>query len=331
MSAVLRSFRTAAAIAGLGALAACGGGEPGADAAKPPLIAVIPKGTTHEFWKSIHAGAVQGSRDAGVDIYWKGPSKDDDRDAQIRVVEDAISRRVDGIVIAPSDNKALVRPLEDAVRQGIPVVVIDSPIDWEGKVSYIGTDNYDGGVVGARTLAGLLGGKGKVILMRYFEGSGSTMAREEGFLNTIKQEYPGLELLSGNQYGGSTTESCYATAENLLNSYKAVDGIFCACEPTIFGMLRALQDSGRAGQIKVVGFDATEKLLEGLRAGHIHGLVLQNPFKMGQLGVQAMADHLAGRPVDKLIDTGTLVATKENLETPAIQAVIHLEFDRWLK
>ncbi len=311
-------------------LGACGGGSaPGEPGRK--LIAVIPKGTTHEFWKSIHAGAVQGSRDASVEIYWKGPSKDDDRDAQIRVVEDAISRGVDGIVIAPSDNKALVRPLASAVKEGIPVVVIDSPIDWEGIISYIGTDNYDGGVVGARTLAGMLGGQGKVILMRYFEGSGSTMAREQGFLDIMGKEFPAIEILSANQYGGSTTESCYATAENLLNSFSQVDGIFCACEPTIFGMLRALQDSGRAGKITVVGFDATEKLLEGLRAGHIHGLVLQNPFRMGQLGVTAMADHLAGKTVPRLVDTGTLVATKDNLETPEIQAVIHLDFDRWLK
>lgn len=302
-----------------------------AEGPQAPLIAVIPKGTTHEFWKSIHAGAVQGSRDAGVAIYWKGPNKDDDRDAQIRVVEDAISRGVDGIVIAPSDNKALVRPLEEAVKHGIPVIVIDSPIDWEGKVSYIGTDNYDGGVVAARALAGLLGNRGKVILMRYFEGSGSTMAREVGFLDTLAKEFPELEILSSNQYGGATTESCYATAENLLNSYAAVDGIFCACEPTTFGMLRALQDSGRAGKIKVIGFDATEKMLEGLRKGDLHGLVLQNPFRMGELGVRAMADHLAGRPVEKLVDTGTVVATRENLETPEIQSLIHLDFSRWLE
>lgn len=310
------------------ALAACGGGA--ADGGKP-LIAVIPKGTTHEFWKSIHAGAVQGSRDAGVEIYWKGPSKDDDRDAQIRVVEDAISRGVDGIVIAPSDDKALVRPLEEAVKEGIPVVVIDSPIDWEGKISYIGTDNYQGGVVGARTLAGLLGGEGRVMMMRYFEGSGSTMARETGFLDTVAKEFPRLEIVSAGQYGGSTTESCYATAENLLNAHPRLDGIFVACEPTTFGMLRALQDSGRAGSIKVVGFDATEKLLEGLRQGHLHGLVLQNPFAMGRMGVEAMAAHLRGEPQPKLVDTGTRVATAANLETPEIRELIHLEFDRWLK
>lgn len=319
--------RGLALVAGLALLAACGGGAGGGK----PLIAVIPKGTTHEFWKSIHSGAVQGSWDAGVEIYWKGPSKDDDRDAQIRVVEDAISRGVDGIVIAPSDDKALVRPLEEAVKEGIPVLVIDSPIQWDGKISYIGTDNYQGGVVGARALAGLLGGAGRVLMMRYFEGSGSTMAREIGFLATMEKEFPGIEIVSANQYGGSTTESCYATAENLLNSHPQIDGIFVACEPTTFGMLRALQDSGRAGTIRVVGFDATEKLLEGLRAGHLDGLVLQNPFKMGQLGVQAMADHLAGKPQPKMVDTGTVVATRENLESPEIRALIHLEFDRWLK
>lgn len=328
MNASIPFTRALLLLAAFGCGASCGSQE---DGPRKLQIAVIPKGTTHEFWKSIHAGAVQGARDAGVDITWKGPSKDDDRDAQIRVVEDAISRRVDGIVIAPSDNKALVRPLADAVKNGIPVVVIDSPIDWEGKVSYIGTDNYDGGVVGARALAGMLGGKGKVLLMRYFEGSGSTMAREIGFLDTLAKEFPALEVLSSNQYGGSTTESCYATAENLLNSYPQVAGIFCACEPTTFGMLRALQDSGKAGKVKVVGFDATEKMLEGLRKGHLDGLVLQNPFKMGQLGVRAMADHLAGRPVEKLVDTGTLVATRENLETPEIQALIHLDFSRWLE
>jgi ribose transport system substrate-binding protein len=311
----------------LALLGGCGAEEK----ATGPLIAVIPKGTGHEFWKSIHAGAVQGSRDGGVDIYWKGPSKDDDRDAQIRVVEDAISRGVDGIVIAPCDNKALVRPLEDAMKHGIPVVVIDSPIDWDGKISYIGTDNYDGGVVAARALAGLLGGKGKVLMMRYFEGSSSTMAREVGFLETLQKEFPGLDVLSSSQYGGATTEACYATAENLLISFPQVEGIFCACEPTTFGMLRALQDSGKAGKVKVVGFDATDKMLEGLRKDHLHGLVLQNPFKMGELGVRAMADHLAGRAVEPLVDTGTMVATRENLETPEIQALIHLDFSRWLE
>ncbi|MDA1260241.1 MAG: substrate-binding domain-containing protein [Planctomycetota bacterium] len=326
----MRSPRKAGALAMFALLLASCGGKADANG-DALLIAVIPKGTTHEFWKSIHSGAVQGSRDAGVAIYWKGPSKDDDRDAQIRVVEDAISRGVDGIVIAPSDNRALVRPLEEAVKEGIPVVVIDSPIDWEGKVSYIGTDNYQGGVVGARALAALLDGKGKVLMMRYFEGSGSTMQREIGFLETVAKEFPGLDVISANQYGGSTTESCYATAENLLNAYPQIDGIFVACEPTTFGMLRALQDSGRAGTIKVVGFDATDKLLEGLRTGQLHGLVLQNPFKMGQMGVQAMADHLAGHPQPKLVDTGTVVATKDNLESPEIRDLIHLDFDRWLK
>lgn len=322
----MRALRLAA-VAAVAALAACGGAaDDGA-----PLIAVIPKGTTHEFWKSIHSGAVQGSWEAKVEIYWKGPSKDDDRDAQIRVVEDAISRRVDGIVIAPSDDKALVRPLEEAVKEGIPVVVIDSPIAWEGKISYIGTDNYQGGVVGARALAARLGGRGRALMMRYFEGSSSTVARELGFLDTMAKEFPGIEIVSANQYGGSTTESCYATAENLLNSHPDLDGIFVACEPTTFGMLRALQDAGRAGKIQVIGFDATEKLLEGLRAGHLHGLVLQNPFQMGRLGVTAMAAHLRGEPQPKLVDTGTVVATRENLETPEIRELIHLDFDRWLK
>jgi len=309
--------------------ASCGGSEGETDTGFK--IAVIPKGTTHEFWKSVHSGAKKAEGELDVSIVWQGPQKEDDRNAQVQVVENFISRGIDGIVISPLDETALVPVLKEAKADGIPIVIVDSGVNWDGYESFVATDNREGGVVAARHLAGLLDGKGKVMMMRYVEGSASTSKREIGFLDTIAAEFPNIEIVSANQYGGVTSEACYQTAENLLVGHDDLDGIFCACEPTTFGMLRALQDSGRAGSVRFVGFDATDKLLEGLRNKEIDGLVLQDPFRMGELAVRRMTDHLNGNAVDKFIDTGVSVATPENVDSEEMRALWAVDFDRWLK
>ena len=294
----------------------------GSAAAGRRSIAVIPKGTTHEFWKAIHAGAETAGRTTDCEIIWKGPLREDDRNEQIKVVETFITRRVSGIVIAPLDNTALAPVLKQADAKGIPVIVVDSDVDWDGRVSFIATDNYRGGVLGARKLAELLGGKGKVILMRYLEGSASTMKREAGFLETIQKEFPEIEVASSNQYAGSTVEGAYSTSENLLLNHGDVDGIFCPNESSAFGMLRALQSKGLAGKIKFVGFDPSEKLVQALRDGEIDALVIQDPFAMGDRGVRTMLDHLDGKPVEGRIDTGVEVITKANMQEPRMSSLL---------
>jgi len=298
-------------------------------------VAVIPKGTTHEFWKSIHAGAVKASRELGVDVIWKGPLKEDDREAQISVMEDFISRRVSGIIVAPLDDRALVTPVEDAVRAGIPVVIIDSDLRTDTYVSFAATDNYLGGRLGARHLATLLGGKGKVIMLRCHEGAASTTAREQGFLDEIAT-FKEILVVSANQYGGATTETAYRASENLLGPLMktdgtlSIDGIFTVNESTTFGMLRALQDAALAGKVTFVGFDSSPKLVEALGSGQLHALVLQNPFAMGYEGVKAMVAHLKGESVPKRIDTGVVVATPENMRSPEIAERLSPDLSRWL-
>lgn len=308
-------------------LCGCGPGESGGGALE---IAVIPKGTTHEFWKSIHAGANKAASELGVRVVWKGPAKEDARADQIEVVEDMIARGVDGIVLAPLDDKALVRPCEDAVREGVPVVIIDSGLDWDGYVSFVATDNYRGGVLGALRLGEVMGGKGRALMMRYQEGSASTMKREAGFLDTMRARFPDVEIVSDNQYGGATTESAYRTAENLLSSFPDIEGIFCPNESTTFGMLRALQDAGRAEDVAFVGFDASEKLVEALEAGELDGLVVQNPFRMGEDGVRILVSHLRGEAVDERVDTGVIVATRENMDREDVRALLFPDLERWL-
>ncbi len=285
-------------------------------------IAVIPKGTTHEFWKSIHAGARQAAAELDVAILWKGPQKEDDRAQQITVVEDFISRGVDGIVLAPLDDRALMRPVRDAALEKIPVVIIDSALQGEDFVSFVATDNYQGGVLAARQMGALLDGEGNIFMIRYQAGSASTMKREAGFLDTMGEEFPQVNFLVQDQYAGSTTETAYQLTENLLNRFPDVDGIFCPNESSTFGSLRALQEAGKAGKIIFIGFDSSPKLVEGLKDGHIHGLVLQDPVKMGYLGVRQMVLHLKGQPVEKRIDTGVYMVTKENMGDQRMQSLL---------
>ena len=316
------------------------GQKEGTSAAKYQ-IAVIPKGTTHIFWKSIHAGAVKAEQELkasglNVAIIWKGPLKEDDRESQIRVVEDFVTRGVTGIVLAPLDDAALRMPVKDAVTSNIPVVIIDSGLKSEDYTSFVATDNYIGGRKGGERLAEILGGKGKVIMLRYQEGSASTMNREQGFLDVLKEKYPDIEVVSSNQYGGATTESAYMASENLLAPLRkadgtlTIDGIFCPNESTAFAMLRALQDSGLAGKVKYVGFDSSDRLVKGLREGEIHGLVLQDPINMGYLGVKTLVAHLQGEEVEKRIDTGSAVATPENMDEPKMKNLLEPDFKKWL-
>lgn len=298
----------------------CECSDAGSSAAR--VIAVIPKGTTHVFWRSVHAGALTAGRDRGVEILWQGPVREDDRAAQIRVVEDMISRRVAAIVLAPLDDTALVPVASEAAREGIPVVIFDSDLDWDGRVSFVATDNHAGGALAAERLGALLEGRGRVLMMRYQEGSASTAAREAGFLEAMAARYPDVELVSTNQYGGATTETAYTRAEGLLVRHPDVDGVFTPNESTTFGMLRALTDAGRAGAVRFVGFDANDGLVRALREGQVHGLVLQSPARMGDLAVRAAVDQLEGRAVERRIDTGATMVTRDNMDEPAIAALL---------
>ncbi len=301
-----------------------------------PVIAVIPKGTLHIFWKSIHAGAIKAAEELDVEIIWKGPLKEDDRDDQIKVVENMIVRGVMGIVLAPLDDMALRIPVQNAKRSDIPVVIIDSGLNSDDYVSFVATDNYVGGRKGGKHLAELLGGKGKVVMLRYAEGSASTSKREQGFLDAIG-ESPGIEVVSSTLYAGATVESGMEASENLLAPLKTaegkltIDGIFCPNESSTFGMLRHLQDSKQAGKVTFVGFDSSAPLVQALRAGELHGLVLQDPINMGYLGVKTLVQHLRGETVVKLRDTGSVMVTPENMDEETIKNLLKPDFATWLQ
>jgi ribose transport system substrate-binding protein len=322
-------------ILALSAAAGCKGGDSRTAANTPPTFAVIPKGTTHEYWKGVHAGAVQAQQElaaAGdsVRIIWKGPLREDDREQQVQVVEGFVSQGVQGIILAPLDDRALVRPVEEGNKAGVPTIIIDSGLQTDSIVSYIATDNYKGGELSADRISELLGGKGKVLVLRYAEGSNSTTERERGFLDKMKT-YPGITIVSSDQYAGTTRETAKRAAENLLNRFGGdLQGVFCANESSTVGMLLALQDQGKAGKIRFVGFDASPMLVAAMRAKQLDGVAVQNPMKMGYLGVKSMLAHIRKQPVEKRIDTGVTMVTPENLDLPETKAIVDPPIAKYL-
>jgi ribose transport system substrate-binding protein len=293
--------------------------------AQPKLkVAVIPKGTTHIFWKSVEAGARAAGNELGVDIIWKGPLKENDRAQQISIVEQFVEEGVSGIVLAPLDNTALQRPVATAVGKKIPVVIFDSALKGEAGrdfVSFVATDNTKGGMLGGDYLAKLLDGKGKIVLLRYQVGSASTMEREQGFLDAIAKN-PGLKMLVENRYAGATAGEAKTAAMNIFDKIKMADGIFAPNESSTFGLLLALRQNNMAGKIKFVGFDTSPPLIEALQKGEIDALVAQDPTRMGYEAVKTIVAHIQGKAVPKTIDTGVRLITRENLNSPEIKKLL---------
>jgi ribose transport system substrate-binding protein len=299
----------------------------------PLRIAVIPKATNHEFWKAVHAGALKAEAELpAVQIIWQGAAREDDRSAQINVVEDFINAKVSGIVLAPLDSQALIRPAHEAMQAGIPVVIMDSGLDGEpGRdyVSFVATDNRAGGRDAARRLGHVLGGKGRVLVLRYLQGSDSTHNREEGFLAELARRYPDIQVVSSDQYAGATTDEAFDRAQALLDRFPDLDGVFAPCEPVVLGLLLAMQEAGRLGEIKLVGFDTSDKLVEALEQDHLQGLVLQDPMEIGYRAVKTLVDHLRGQNVPTRIDTPSLVATPGNMDEPRVRELLDPPIEKY--
>jgi ribose transport system substrate-binding protein len=290
----------------------------------PTTIAVVPKGQVHVFWQTVRAGAEAAAKEAGVEMVWAAPQVETDYTGQASIVEDFINRRVAAIVLAPSHQTALVGVAERAIDAGIPVVVMDSGLDSSRPASYVATDNRQGGVLAAREMGRITGGEGKVAVVGIAPGTGSGIERESGFLDTIKAEFPGLEVV-GLQYSDSDRSKALSVAEDFLSRFPDLAGLFGSNESAAVGAFRAVQNRGKKGHVKVVGFDASSDLLEALEDGTIDALVVQNPFRIGHDAVQAAVAALRKQPVEKRVDTGVVVVTRDNLASPEVRKVLGAE------
>lgn len=308
------------------------GGTAAGTNAKKLRIAVIPKGTTHDFWKSVHAGAIKAQRELGnLEVIFRGPEKEDDREQQISLVQNFISSRVDAIVLAPLDDKALLPAVQQATAARIPVVIIDSGLTGQvgqDYISFAATNNYLGGQLAGQRLCELVG-QGRILLLRYQEGSASTMERERGFVEAVAR-CPEIELVDPHRYAGPTRSTAQEASENLLTTNSNVQGVFCPNESSTFGMLLALRSRGLVAKLHFVGFDASPGLVQALSQGELAGLIVQNPMKMGYVGVKTAVDHLQGKPVAPLQDTGVVLVTKETMNQEEYQELLTPDLSKYL-
>ena len=311
------------ALAALATMPSCRSG-------RKKVVAVIPKGTSHIFWLTVQAGAIAAGRDFGLEILWNGPAMETEYSRQIQIVDSMIARRVDGLVLAACERKALVLSVDRAVAAGIPVTVFDSGLDSENYMSFVATDNYGAGKMAAGELARLLDKKGKIAILMHVPGSVSTTDRERGFEDAIARDAPEMKI-AGRQFGMSDRARSMAAGENILAAHPDLDGFFCSTEPSCTGLALAIKARGLGGKIKVVGFDANDAMVEDLRNGVLDAMVVQDPFKIGYEAVRTIALKLGGRQPPRRTDLPPVLVTRANLEQEAILKLVRPDVKSYLR
>ena len=275
------------------------------------VIGVVPKGANHIFWLTVKAGAEKAAAEAGYTVEWNAPALEIDAKRQQDIVESMVNRKLAGIALAPVDKKALVNVVERAAAAGIPTVIYDSDVDTARRLSYIATDNKEGGRMAARRMGELLGGKGKVGVIGFMPGSASTMEREDGFTEELKSKFPEIQMV-GMQFGMADRAKAMAVTENMMTAHPDLGGVFADNESSLAGAVQALK-SRRNRNVKLVGFDASDALIADLKDGWIDSLVLQDPYRMGYDSVQAITRRLKGETPAARVDLPATLATRDDL------------------
>jgi ribose transport system substrate-binding protein len=322
---IRRHFLHTALAAVLGGGACKRSGAP--DGAK--RIGVVPKATAHVFWQSVHAGAVAAGREAGAEIDWKGPAAETDFSRQIEIVDSMINARLDGIVLAPTEATSLVSVVERAAREGVPLTIFDSGINTDNYVSYVSTNNYDAGALAAQAMDELLQGNGQIAIVKMVPGSSSTMEREAGFEETLKKISPGIRIVA-EQYCMSDRAKALAVTENMLTAHPSMDALFASAEPATVGAAQALKSRNMSGRVKLVGFDSSDSIEKDLRDGVIDALVVQDPFNIGYQAVMSVLAAINGETPPKRMDSPAALVTRENIDSPEIDKLLHPDLKQYL-
>lgn len=289
---------------------------------------MIPKGQTHLFWQSVHAGAISAARDADVEVVWKGPATETDFNGQLQIIDSMINQHVDALGIAPIDRTAMASAVDRAAKAGIPVVIFDSPVDTQNFIAQVATDNHHAGEMAAERMVKILNGKGEVAIVAVETGAASTMAREAGFEEAIAKLAPGIKVRD-KRYGNADFAQSMAVAENMLTAYPGLNAFFASNESSSVGAARAIKS--RKSSVKLVGFDSSPALIEDLKGGLIDSLIVQDPFRMGHDSVVAAVEKLRGGSPVKIQNLPPRVVTRENMSDPDIQKVLSPDLDKYLK
>lgn len=288
---------------------------------KKDVIGVVPKATSHLFFVSVHAGVDAAAKEFGVDVQWNGPNEETDHLRQIQIVDAMVAQRVKAIAISATDERALAAPVQRAIAAGIPVSVFDSGVNVEDYVTFVATDNYGAGQVAARRLSQLLGGKGKVAMVRHKPGGTSTMLRERGFEDALGKEFPDVRIVA-QQFGMSDAAKSMAVAENMLTAHPDLGGLFASSEASSLGSIQALKSRGLSGKVKLVSFDTSEAHLSALEDGTIDVMLVQDAFRIGYEAVRSLARKLRNETSERRIDLPARAYTKADLADPNVRVLL---------
>ena len=297
--------------------------QPTAAKEKNLNIVFIPKSSDQIFWDIMRGGVNEAISEIGnINLTWRGPAYNDDTDAQIRILQIYTRPGVDAIIIAPTDRQRLVEPIKKAAEEGIKVIVVDSAFNGTSHQNFITTDNYTSGQLAAKRLAESLHKQGNIVVFRIVAGSASTDDRAQGFIHYLNEHAPNMKIIA-DIYGGGSRGKARHSADELLKKLPDIDGIFAVNESSTDGVLRALRDAGRAQKTKLVGFDSSDFLFDGLEKHDVDALIVQDPRQMGYLSIRAAVDAINNSSIkDKTIFTPAKLVTLENYLTPEIRKLI---------
>ncbi len=294
-----------------------------------PVVGVVPKGSNHIFWQSVHAGAIKAAREFDLEVEWNAPTTEVDSSRQIEIVEAMVNRRLAGIALAPVDRDALVSAVNRAANAGIPVAIFDSEINSKNRITYVATNNREGGRMAARKLAELLKEQGKVAIIGFMPGSASTMEREDGFEQEIKENHPKIQIVQ-TAFGMASQAKALAATENIMAAHPDLTGLFADNESSTMGAVQALKERAD-GKVRMVGFDSSEQLVNDLRHRSMDALVVQNPFQMGYEVTKAIAIKLRGQNPPPFVDSGATLVTWADIEKPDILALLYPDIKSYLE
>mgnify|MGYP001820889180 CR=1 FL=1 len=284
-------------------------------------VLVIPKGTEAVFWKNVAAGAKKAGDELGIHVTYRGPLSAVQHDAQIQIIEYGIRGGYHAIVLAPNHVTLPAPALERAVAAGMKVVLIDSNMDSHHHACFVESDNYRAGQVAADYAASLVGGAGRVALVRYLKNHASTLERERGFLDAIATRYPQMEVIA-DPHAGPSIGTAFRIVSDLIDRFSPIDAIFTDAESTTLGVLRALREKHPRGKVKFIGFDFNATIRAAILNREITATIIQNPFQMGYRGVTAAYDLVQGKAVAEKIYTDTILVTADNYHTEAVQKIL---------
>ena len=316
-----RAWMTLVLVAVVGGGLAFGGWAPWSAGAEKTAV-FIPKATNSTFWLALLKGAQDAGKKLGYKALYQGVADQTDIAGQVNIVNDMVSRKVSGILIAATDAKALAPAVESAIKKGVPVITVDSGVDSDAPYAYIATDNLGAARVAADTLAALINLKGVVGDIGITAGSVTGRQREDGFVSRMKEKYPDIRVIAV-QYAACDPAKALNIATDMLTGNPTLNAFYGACDGAGTGAAQLVKQRQLKGKVKTVAFDVSPEEFQLFLDGYVDAMIVQDPYTMGYTGMEDLDKVVKGGHIDKkIIQIPAVVVSKANLKESKVQTLL---------